>query len=255
MILDDLSTSNRPASGLAQACLAELLGTFMFVAVGGMAACVADMQAEPGDIRVAWANGLILAVMVSATMNISGGHLNPAVTVALLAGARIGRRRAVAYVIAQVIGASPAGLMLGWIMTSGVARDDLGDVLAFAGREGALGTPSFSPKVISAFTATGIEALLTFVLVFVVYATMVDPRRVRMGGLGAGMTFAALMMAAEPLTGAAMNPARVLGHLIGGGQMTLDLWSQQWVYWTGPLAGGLLAAGVYESVILPHREQ
>ncbi len=253
MILDDLSASNRPANGLAKACLAELLGTFVFVFVGGMAACVAQMQAEPGDIRVAWANGLILAVMVSATMNISGGHLNPAVTIALLAGARIRRRRAVAYVISQVIGASLGGLVLGWIMASGVAPDGLGDVLSFAGRDGALGTPSFSPKVISPYTATGIEALLTFVLVFVVYATMVDPRRVRMGGLGVGLTFAALMMAAEPLTGAAMNPARVLGHLIGGGQMTLDLWSQQWVYWTGPLAGGLLAAGIYESAILNHR--
>lgn len=254
-MVQDFPSDGRSGRGLAQACLVELVGTFAFVFVGGAAVCSAQMRAEPGDVRIAWAHGLVLGVMVTAAMPISGGHLNPAVTVALLAGARIRRRRAAAYVLSQVIGATLGGTVLSRVFAIGVARGDVADVLSFAAREAALGAPSFSIKVISPLAAAGIEALLTFILVFVVYATMVDPRRVRMGGLGVGLALTALMMAGEPLTGAAMNPARVLGLVIGGGELTGELWSQQWVYWTGPLAGGLLAAGVYESGILRGRAE
>jgi len=247
----DSSWRQSPTGGLARASLAETIGTFAFVFVGAGAVCVQAWEGDLGPLAVAAAHGLVLAVMITATAHLSGGHLNPAVTVALLAGSRISKRQALTHVAAQLAGATLAGALLGILFATGRNPEALGDVLSYAANEAALGTPSFAPTVISPLAAVLLEALLTFVLVFVTYATLVDPRGPRFGGLWVGLAYAALMLVGQPFTGAAMNPARAFGPLIAGGKLTLDLWAQHWVYWAGPLAGALAAAALYEAAFLP----
>ena len=236
---------------LPRACLAEMIGTFAFVFVGAGAVCVREWQGDLGLLGVAAAHGLILAVMVSATAHVSGGHLNPAVTVALLAGMRVTKRQAAAYISSQLAGATLGAALLGILFATGRDASGLGDVLSYASGEAVLGTPAFAPAVISPVAAVLLEAVLTFFLVFVTYATLVDPRGRRFAGLWVGLVYAALMLLGQPFTGAAMNPARAFGPLIAGGRLTLQLWSQHWVYWLGPLAGALLATAVYESAFMP----
>jgi aquaporin Z len=235
------------SSRLSRACLAELIGTFAFVFVGAGAVCVGHWRWELGLVGVAAAHGLILAVMVGATAHISGGHLNPALTVALLAGMRIGKRRALAYIGSQLTGAALGGALLGILLATGRDVNDLGDVLSYSAQQVHLGTPSYAPTVLSPIAAASVEALLTFLLVFVAYATQVDPRGQRLGGPWVGAAYAALLLVGQPFTGAAMNPARAFGPLVAGGRLTASLWTQHWVYWAGPMAGALLAAAIYES--------
>jgi MIP family channel proteins len=241
----------RSVDGLARPCLAEMLGTFIFVFVGTGAVLVARWRPEIGLLGVAAAHGLILAAMVTVTLPVGSGQLNPAVTVALVAGGRIRKLAALAYIASQLAGAALGGAALGILFGTGIDPYQMGDVLSFAADEAALGTPSYAPTVISPIAAVMLEALLTFAFVFVTYAMLVDPRRPRMGGIYIGLTYAALMLVGAPFTGAAMNPARVFGPLIAGGRLTYHLWSQQWVYWAGPLAGALIAAALYEAAFMP----
>jgi aquaporin Z len=94
---------------------------------------------------------------------------------------------------------------------------------------------------------------LTFLLLFAVFGTAVDERAPRIGGFGIGLTVAFDILAGGPITGAAMNPARTIGTLIGGGSATSALWSQHGVYWFGPVLGGVIAGLVYETLILNRR--
>lgn len=241
----------RPIGGLARPCLAEMLGTFIFVFVGAGAVLVDHWRHDFGLLGVAAAHGLILAVMVTVTLPLGGGHLNPALTVALVAGGRVRKQVALAYIASQLTGAAMGGAVLGILFGTGLDPYQMGDVLSFAADEVALGTPSYAPTVISPLAAVMLEALLTFAFVFVTYAVLVDPRRPRTGGAYVGLAYAALMLVGAPFTGAAMNPARAFGPLAAGGRLTLHLWSQHWVYWAGPLAGALIAAALYEAAFMP----
>ena len=236
---------------LTRTCLAEMIGTGAFVFVGAGAVCINEWQGDLGHLGVALAHGLMLGVMTAATAQHGGGHLNPVVTAALLAGSRLRASQALARIGAQLVGAVLAGVLLGLIFAVGRHDDGLGDVLSYAAHEARLGASSFAPTVLSPLAAVGIEGLLTFIFVFIVYAVMVDPRRPPIGGLLVGLAYAALMLVGQPLTGAAMNPARAFGPLIGGRTITLELWAQQWVYWAGPFAGALLAGALYETVFMP----
>ncbi|UCG31998.1 MAG: aquaporin [Phycisphaerales bacterium] len=250
-MVPDSAWRYRTVGDLARPCLAEMLGTFIFVFVGTGAVLVAHWRPELGLLGVAAAHGFILAAMVTITLPLGGGHLNPAITVALVAGGRVRKHVALAYIASQLAGAAMGGAVLGILFGTGLDPYQMGDVLSFAADEVALGTPSYAPTVISPIAAVMLEALLTFALVLVTYAVLVDPRRPRMGGVFVGLAYAALMLVGEPFTGAAMNPARAFGPLIAGGRLTLHLWSQHWVYWAGPLAGALIAAALYEAAFMP----
>jgi glycerol uptake facilitator-like aquaporin len=108
------------------------------------------------------------------------------------------------------------------------------------------GTPQYNPAQMGMFKAMAIEAVATFLLVFAVFGTAVDPRHPNVGGFGVGLTITALILFCGPLTGGAMNPARTFGtgFLMGG-----VFWSQQIVYWVGPIAGGVIAGLVYDACI------
>jgi aquaporin TIP len=220
---------------MAQA-LAELVGTFALIYVGVLvlvAGGPALFQNGTKDlVAVALAHGLTIAVMVSATMHVSGGQLNPAVSIALAVAGKLPAPQAAINVAAQLGGGALGGLAAlasvgGASITAGVPA--LGDGVG-AGR-GIL-----------------VEAILTFLLVFVVFGTAVDDRfGARLGGLAIGLTVALDILAGGPITGAAMNPARWLGPALADGHFPDPA-----VYLAGPVLGGLLAAAVWAG-LLPRR--
>ena len=217
--------------------VAECIGTFFLVFVG-VAAIVANAYRDGsvGLFGIAAAHDLALAVGISATMHVSGGHLNPAVTLGLFSVGRIGPKDAGLYIIAQLIG--------GGLAAVAVQRLFPDAAVAAAG----LGTPRLAVDVT---TAQGIviEAILTFLLVFAVFGTVVDPAAPKIGGFGVGITVLFDVLAGGNLTGAAMNPARAFGPALASG-----VWIGQFIYWAGPILGGIAAAQIYQRVLLKKGE-
>ena len=239
--------------GLPSKLTGELIGTFALTFIGAGAILTSTWTGgEPGLLGIALAHGLALSIAVSATMNVSGGHINPAVTLAMVATGRIKIVPAILYIIAQCAGATIAGFLLVYIFNSMTAvGGTMTGTEAIA--KSMLGTPNFNPATISVGTATLVEAALTFLLVFAVFGTAVDDRAPSIGGWGIGLTVGMDILLGGPITGGAMNPARTIGTLIGGGSATTALWSQHMVYWIGPVLGAILAALVYDICILKPR--
>ena len=216
---------------LLKQCVAEFVGTFALIFIGvGVIANHSNLNSNAGLLAVALAHGLTIAVMVSATGAISGGHLNPAVTFGLLVGGKIDVKRSAAYWVSQLAGAILAAAMVAWLLGS---ADVSGKDLVFKG------TPAVG-KGSTGIQSIGIEAVLTFFLVFVVYGSAVDARAPKIGGLAIGLTVALDILFGGPFTGAAMNPARTFGPAIIGQQ-----WDHHYVYWIGPLLGGAVAGLIY----------
>lgn len=223
-------------SSLPRRSIAEAVGTFTFVFIGaGSVASKFFPDAGYGLLGIALAHALALSVMITATMSISGGHLNPAVTVGLLAARRIDYRTAIAYIVAQLVGAAAAVCLLKGLYPSGVLH-----TISY-------GTPHLGPSVTLA-TGIAIEAVLTFFLVSAVFGTMVNPDAPKVGGFGVGLVLVFDILVGGPLTGAAMNPARAFGPALVANQ-----WVAQGVYWVGPIVGGLVAALLWEYALLPKR--
>jgi MIP family channel proteins len=213
--------------------VAEFVGIFALVFVGGGAIMMAQGPAANGGlVAVALAHGLILALMVSATMNVSGGHLNPAVTLSLLLARRIAPAMAAIHVAAQILGAVSAALLLEASMPDAVFAAVRG-----GGQAVALDV-TFTQAIL-------LEAIATFFLVFVIYGTAVTSEAPKVGGFAIGLTIAADILAIGPLTGASMNPARSFGPAFATG-----IWEGQAVYWIGPIAGAVVAALVWEFLLL-----
>jgi MIP family channel proteins len=213
--------------------IAELIGTFALVFVGGAAIMMAQHTGNnAGLLQVALAHGLILALMVSAAMNVSGGHFNPAVTTALLVARRITPTIAGVHILAQLIGALAAAWALKMTMP----------VAVFAATQG--GGQSIALDV-TMTQAIALEFIATFFLMFVIYGTAVHVNAPRIGGLAIGLTIAADILAIGPLTGASMNPARSFGPAIASGVL-----AGQVVYWIGPILGAIAAAMVWEFGLL-----
>ena len=216
--------------------LAEFIGTFVFVFIG--TAVVASKyfpDAQFGVLGIAVAHAMALSVMITATMAISGGHLNPAVTAGLLVARRVTPRTAGAYIVAQLLGAVLACVLVKSLYPIGVTRPI------------ALGTPTIANNIVL-WQAVTIEAVLTFILVSAVFGTVVSPEAPKVGGFGVGLVLLADILVGGPLTGAAANPARAFGPALVSGQ-----WVGHVVYWVGPLLGGIIAGLVWEYVLLPRR--
>ena len=208
---------------------AELVGAFALTFVGaGAIMNGADL------VGVALAHGLVIAVMASAVGHISGGHFNPAVTFGFLVTRRIDARLAVVYWVSQMLGAVVAALLLWWIYPNAVAD------------EASLGVPALGAEV-SGGVGFAVEAILTFFLVWVIFATAADPRGTfkSIAGLAIGFTITLDILVGGPLTGAAMNPARAFGPQLVG-----NAWDAGWVWYLGPLLGGGVAALLYEVLYL-----
>lgn len=210
------------SQNLLKQCVVELIGTFALCFVGILA-----IRHNPDLLSVALAHGLTIAVMVSAFGAISGGHFNPAVTLGVFVAGKLEAMRAGAYVLAQLAGALLAGFLLVNMFS------DTGKSLVAAG------TPSLGAGA-TVSQAIVIEAVLTFFLVIVVFGTAVDARAPRIGGLAIGLTITLDILAGGPISGGAMNPARVFGPALASGH-----WNNHFVYWIGPLLGGAAAGLIY----------
>jgi MIP family channel proteins len=213
---------------------AEFLGTFALVFIGGGAIITTPMlQMQAIVLNIALAHGLILAVLVTATMRVSG-HLNPAVTAGFLVTRRIGALMAVIYWIAQFLGAIIAAYALKALYPATV------------GLATRLGGQSISSDT-SLLQAVVLEGIATFFLMFVYFGTAVDPRAPKVGGFAIGLTVTAGILAIGPLTGGSLNPARSFGPAV-----VMGSFEGQIAYWIGPFIGAILAALVYDRVLLRH---
>ncbi len=221
---------------LAKKLTAEGVGTFMFVLVGAGSAVGAGALLSPDSASLllvaALANGVGLAVAVSATMGISGGAVNPAVAVGLWVGKKLPSRELLLYILAEMVGGIAAGLALVAVLP------------AAWGSEAQWGSPTLS-GLLSYGQGIGVEALLTFVLVTAVYGTAVDARAPKIGGLGIGLAVLVDVLVGGNLTGAAMNPARAYGPMVAAG-----FYPGYWfIYLVGPFIGGAVAGLVYRHLI------
>lgn len=207
--------------------VAEFIGTFTLIFAGvGAIAIGADL------VGVALAHGIALAVMITAVAAVSGGHLNPAVTIGLWAAGKFPAGKILGYLIAQVAGAFVAAILIKLCLPAETA---------VAGT----GTPALAAGV-GVGAAILLEAVLTFFLVFTVLGTAVDKRAPKLGGLLIGLSVTMGILVAGPITGAALNPARHLGPaLLAGGSFL----GQLWIYWVGPVLGGIVAGAVYKAFI------
>ena len=222
---------------LLRKLVAEALGTFMLVFFG---AASVVMTVYPGGnwgvLGIALAHGVVLSVAVTATMRISGGHLNPAITIGLAAMRRTAPVTAVAYVAAQLVGAVLAGLAL-----KAMVPGSVGSAVMY-------GTPAVS-GTLSLGVAIAIEALLTFFLMSAYYGTWFAWDAPPVGGFGIGLTLVFALMAGGGLTGAALNPARAFGPAVAAGH-----WVAHIVYWVGPILGALAAAALWEYVLVERKQ-
>ena len=216
---------------LPKRLIAEAVGTFILVFLG--CGAVVSMTSALGDAAVlqttgiALAFGLGIAAAIYATGHVSGGHLNPAVTVALTAIGRHRREDAAPYIGAQVVGAVVAALALKGVFPD---AETLGNNAVAAG----VGNGS----------ALLVEGVLTAIFLFVIVSVATD-RRVTPGfaALAIGLALVAIHLVGIQLTGTSVNPARTLGPDLVTGD-----WDDFWIFLVGPFVGAVVGAFVYEAV-------
>jgi len=218
---------------IAKSCVAELIGTLFLVLVG----CGSCYKADDDFVRIALAFGVTVATIAQSIGHVSGCHINPAVTFGLLFGQKIGLVKSILYILSQCIGAAIGAALL----------------MAFTPGPWNLGNTGFTD--INSGQAFGIEFFITFVLVLVVYASAADehnaPSVKGSAPLAIGLSITTCHLFAIPLTGSSMNPARSFGTaVISATTLGSDVASHgfygHWVYWIGPILGGITAALVYQ---------
>ncbi|HXH63680.1 MAG TPA: aquaporin [Gemmatimonadales bacterium] len=217
--------------------VAECIGTALFVFLGAgsvVANAMGGGRIGPiGPLGIALTHGLAMAVIVSCTMTISGGHINPAVTFGLWIAKKIDLPTAGGYVLAQLLGAVVGAALLPTVFTPASVR-----------------AMSYGTPLLASTTTLGqgimLEAVMTFFLVSAVFGTVVSKEAPKIGGFGVGIAILVCGLMGGAATGAAMNPARAFGPAIVSFTLT-----GQVVYWIGPLVGAAVAAVVWGKVLLP----
>ncbi|XP_052184067.1 probable aquaporin TIP3-2 [Diospyros lotus] len=224
-----------------RATLTEFLSTFIFVFAGeGSILALEKMYgadrglAASGLVMVAVAHALALFAAVASSMNVSGGHVNPAVTFGALVGGRVSLLRALYYWVAQLLGSVLATLLLR-LATDGMRP------LGFSVARGE-----------GDWNALLMETVMTFGLMYTVYATAIDPKRgslATIAPLAIAFIVGANILVGGPFDGASMNPARAFGPALVGWR-----WSNHWIYWLGPFIGAGLAGLIYEFAVIQSDE-
>jgi len=242
----------------ASKLICEFVGTFALCFIGGAGAISAKAAGASDGVTLltaALAHGLILFVAVAAVIKVSGAHFNPAVTIAMWFNKRIDSAEAIRYLIVQFAAALAAGGLLDLMAIYGGSSDAWTE----AANAMALGNPTFDSAHLALPAVIGVEMILTFILVFVIWGAAVDQRN---GGhnaaLAIGLVVAANILAAGGITGASMNPARSFGPgliaYVMPGDYLPDFWTLQVAYFVGPILGALAAGIIYEKFILPPGE-
>jgi aquaporin TIP len=206
---------------------AEFVGAFTLIFIGGGAGIISHSDI----VAIALANGLAIGIMVTNLGHISGGHFNPAITIGFLLTRRIKVALGAVYIFVQLLGAVCAAFILRYLFTQIAVK---------------LTAPAPSAQFTDA-KALILEAIMTFFLVWAVWATAVDPGGAfkAIAGLAIGLTITIDVFVGGPVTGAAMNPARAFGPEVAG-----NTWTGWWIYWVGPIAGALIASLIYEYLYL-----
>ncbi|XP_052762100.1 aquaporin AQPAe.a-like [Mya arenaria] len=230
---------------LWRGALAEFMATLLFVFIGTMSAVAVGSQHDDSSdlneiekagqyVKIALTFGFMITVCIQMVGHVSGGHMNPAVSLAMAVTLNISSIRALLYVIAQC-----AGAIAGSFILKGVTPPYL---------HGNLGVTSVNGDM-SVAQGFVCEALFTFILVMSIFGCT-DRHRPMFGSpaVGVGITIAAVHLAAIPFTGASMNPARSLGSAVAS-----NSFDGHWVYWLGPVVGGVLAGLAYKHVLCPYR--
>jgi aquaporin Z len=222
------------SNSVAPKLLAEFIGTFALVFIGAGAASIVGGTAGLGGITaVAFAHGLTLMVFICAYGAVSGGHMNPAVTVGVLAAGAITAVEAVGYIVSQIAGGVAAALLLRIVLggvATGLGTPELAHGLVLGG----------TPVTITPAIGFTVEAVLAFFLVTVVLSTAVAGRAAHLAPVAIGLTLVFNILLGGALTGAAFNPARALGPMIVTGNL-----GDAWLYVLAPIVGATLAAVVH----------
>ncbi|XP_058114493.1 aquaporin TIP2-1 [Magnolia sinica] len=222
--------------GSLKAYLAEFISTLLFVFAGVGSAIAynkltSSAALDPaGLVAIAICHGFALFVAVSVGANISGGHVNPAVTFGLALGGQITILTGILYWVAQLVGSIAACFLLKAV-TGGLAIPTHTLAAGVGAAEGVV-----------------MEIIITFALVYTVYATAADPKKGSLGTIAPiaiGLIVGANILAAGPFSGGSMNPARSFGPAVASGNFT-----DNWIYWVGPLIGGGLAGLIYGYVFM-----
>ncbi len=219
--------------------LAELVGTFCLVLFGCGAAVIAGASAEGvapsgiGLLGISLAFGLSVVVMAYAIGPISGCHINPAISIAMLAAGQLSLKDTLGYIVSQCIGAIAASAVL-YLILSGKP--------GFALNEYALGANGWGEEYLGKYSVTSAflaEAVFTFIFLIVIFGATAKRANPGMAGLAIGLTLVLIHLVVIPITGTSVNPARSLGPALFSGGLAMK---QLWLFIVAPIVGGLVAA-------------
>jgi aquaporin-4 len=228
-----------------RAWLAEAIATFALVFFGPLsvtmaAALFGSALTIEGIIMISLGHGAAIGIMIYAFGHISGAHINPAVTIAMMVTKNINVKDGAAYIGSQIIGAIAAAFAHMVILPEAGAKVNFGTQ----------GGPSDLLNN-SAISGVGVEIILTFFLVTTIFMAAVHKKAAAgMAGIAIGGMIFLLHLVGVPLTGASMNPARTLGPAIVSGY-----WDFHWIYWVGPIVGAIIAGLIMHFVFVKKSEE
>ncbi|TEA74294.1 aquaporin Z [Allopusillimonas ginsengisoli] len=229
---------------LSKRCAAELFGTFWLVLGGCGSAVLAAAYPDLGIgfAGVALAFGLTLLTMCYAIGNISGCHINPAVTFGLVAGGRFPVKELIPYVVSQVVGGILAGAVL-YMIASGKAGFD-----ATASGFASNGFGEHSPDGYSFSAAMVCELVMTGFFLFIIMGATHGRAPAGFAGIAIGFALTLIHLISIPVTNTSVNPARSTGVALFQGGWAVD---QLWFFWIVPIVGGVIGALVYRFACAP----
>jgi len=225
-------------SSNAKKYIVELIGTFVLVLMGCGSAVFASSAI--GFVGISFAFGLSVLAMVYAIGGISGCHINPAVSISMLAARKLSVKDTIGYVAAQCVGAIIGAGVLYWIATG-----NLGYNLALDGL-GQNGYDAASPSGFSMASAFVAEVVLTFIFLLVIHGSTSEKAPKGFAGISIGLSLVLIHLVGIPVTGTSVNPARSLGPAVIMSMANNTALSQLWLFWVAPIIGGLLAAAVWK---------
>lgn len=242
VVEQNVDANGEKTSGSAKKYIAELVGTFVLVLVGCGTAVFSGVNIA-GVVGISLAFGLPLIAMFYAIGGVSGCHVNPAVSLSMLAVGKMKAKDAVFYIAAQCIGAIVAAATLYAI---GVGTPQYSLAVAGLGENGYGDSSLAGFSMTSAFIA---ELVLTFMFVLVVHGSTSEKAPKGFAGVSIGLSLVFVHLLGIPITGTSVNPARSLGPaLIVGIFADPAALSQLWLFWLAPIIGGLLAALVWKLI-------
>lgn len=217
---------------------AEFLGTLVLVLIGCGSAVIAGTEISFTGISFAF--GLAVLTMVYAIGNISGCHINPAITIAMLTAGKISGKESAGYIVSQCLGAiAGAGILL--VIAKGIP----GYSLETNGL-GQNGFGEFSPMKYSMEAGFIAEVVLTFIFLLVIFGSTSEDAPKGFAGIAIGLSLVMIHLISIPITGTSVNPARSLGPALFVGAKAIG---QLWMFWVAPIIGGVLAALVWKNLL------